>query len=97
MKEKEELLKITTSLEKETLQLRDQVGRLEEELTREKERCDQYEAQQKVSLQLIKALKVFSFWKPSANISEKIGSMDSSLAPFLLSKLVLSMSCGSSS
>lgn len=61
MKEKEELLKITTSLEKETLQLRDQVERLEEELTREKERCGQYETQQKVSLQLVKAPKVLRF------------------------------------
>lgn len=49
MKEKEELLKVTTSLEKETVQLRDQVDRLAKELNYEKERCDQLEAQQKVS------------------------------------------------
>ncbi|XP_060104681.1 tax1-binding protein 1 isoform X3 [Heteronotia binoei] len=58
MKEKEELLKITTSLEKETLQLRDQVERLEEELTREKERCDQYEAQQKHNFKAVETLKI---------------------------------------
>ncbi|XP_015261284.1 PREDICTED: tax1-binding protein 1 isoform X2 [Gekko japonicus] len=57
MKEKEELLKITTSLEKETLQLRDQVERLEKELTREKERCDQYEAQQKHNFKTVETLK----------------------------------------
>ncbi|KAL8165353.1 UNVERIFIED_CONTAM: Tax1-binding protein 1, partial [Gekko kuhli] len=57
MKEKEELLKITTSLEKETLQLRDQVERLEKELTREKERCDQYEAQQKHNFKAVETLK----------------------------------------
>lgn len=49
MKEKEELLKITASLEKETAQLRDQVERLEKELNYEKEKFDQLELQQKVS------------------------------------------------
>ncbi|XP_048366837.1 tax1-binding protein 1 isoform X2 [Sphaerodactylus townsendi] len=60
MKEKEELLKITTSLEKETLQLREVVERLEEELTREKERCDQYEAQQKHNFKTAETLKTDS-------------------------------------
>ncbi|XP_074127187.1 tax1-binding protein 1 isoform X2 [Sminthopsis crassicaudata] len=41
MKEKEELLKVTSVLEKETSQLREQVGRLEKELNNEKSRCDQ--------------------------------------------------------
>ncbi|XP_054847060.1 tax1-binding protein 1 isoform X3 [Eublepharis macularius] len=57
MKEKEELLKITTSLEKETLQLRDQVERMEKELNREKERCEQYEAQQKHNFKAAEILK----------------------------------------
>ncbi|KAL7976698.1 hypothetical protein Chor_008647, partial [Crotalus horridus] len=50
LKEKEELLKVTASLEKETVQLRDQVERLEKELVYEKERCDQLEAEQKIHL-----------------------------------------------
>uniref|UniRef100_A0A7N4PDG6 Tax1 binding protein 1 n=1 Tax=Sarcophilus harrisii TaxID=9305 RepID=A0A7N4PDG6_SARHA len=41
MKEKEELLKVTSVLEKETSQLREQIGRLEKELNNEKARCDQ--------------------------------------------------------
>ncbi|XP_072507117.1 tax1-binding protein 1 isoform X2 [Notamacropus eugenii] len=45
MKEKEELLKVTNVLEKETLQLREQVGRLEKELSTEKERCDQLQVE----------------------------------------------------
>ncbi|CAI5788508.1 Uncharacterized protein PODLI_1B005825 [Podarcis lilfordi] len=57
MKEKEELLKVTASLEKETLQLRDQVERLEKELNREKERCDQLEAQQKDNSKTAETLK----------------------------------------
>ncbi|XP_053215758.1 tax1-binding protein 1 isoform X1 [Podarcis raffonei] len=58
MKEKEELLKVTASLEKETLQLRDQVERLEKELNREKERCDQLEAQQKDNSKTAETLKI---------------------------------------
>lgn len=49
MKEKEELLKLIAVLEKETTQLREQVGRMERELNHEKERCDQLQAEQKVS------------------------------------------------
>ena len=49
MKEKEELLKLIEVLEKETTQLREQVGRMERELNHEKERCDQLQAEQKVS------------------------------------------------
>ena len=49
MKEKEELLKVTSVLEKETAQLRDQVERLEKELTHEKQRYDQLQTEQKVS------------------------------------------------
>ncbi|XP_061443596.1 tax1-binding protein 1 isoform X1 [Rhineura floridana] len=57
MREKEELLKVTASLEKETVQLRDQVERLEKELNHEKEMCDQLEAQQKVNLKTSETLK----------------------------------------
>lgn len=49
IKEKEELLKVTSVLEKETTQLRDQVERLEKELNHEKQRCDQLQTEQKVS------------------------------------------------
>ncbi|NXW02580.1 TAXB1 protein, partial [Fregetta grallaria] len=48
IKEKEELLKVTSVLEKETAQLRDQVERLEKELNHEKQRCDQLQTEQKV-------------------------------------------------
>ncbi|XP_034258071.1 tax1-binding protein 1 isoform X1 [Pantherophis guttatus] len=57
LKEKEELLKVTASLEKETLQLRDQVERLEKELVYEKERCDKLEAEQKGSFKVAETLK----------------------------------------
>uniref|UniRef100_A0A8I5NB70 Tax1 binding protein 1 n=1 Tax=Papio anubis TaxID=9555 RepID=A0A8I5NB70_PAPAN len=50
MKEKEELLKLIAVLEKETAQLREQVGKMERELNHEKERCDQLQAEQKVHL-----------------------------------------------
>lgn len=56
MKEKEELLKLIAVLEKETTQLREQVGRLERELNHEKERCDQLQAEQKVSCVLCNLL-----------------------------------------
>nr|XP_014434141.1 tax1-binding protein 1 isoform X2 [Pelodiscus sinensis] len=58
MKEKEELLKVTTSLEKETVQLRDQLERLEKELNHEKQRCDQLQAEQKDNLQASEILKI---------------------------------------
>ncbi|XP_032093804.1 tax1-binding protein 1 isoform X2 [Thamnophis elegans] len=57
LKEKEELLKVTTSLEKETVQLRDQVERLEKELVYEKERCDKLEAEQKDGFEAAETLK----------------------------------------
>ncbi|XP_015666081.1 tax1-binding protein 1 [Protobothrops mucrosquamatus] len=57
LKEKEELLKVTASLEKETVQLRDQVERLEKELVYEKERCDQLEAEHKDSFKTAETLK----------------------------------------
>ncbi|XP_066484710.1 tax1-binding protein 1 [Tiliqua scincoides] len=57
MKEKEELLKVTASLEKETVQLRDQVERLAKEFNYEKERCDQLEAQQKDTFKRVETLK----------------------------------------
>ncbi|XP_037746432.1 tax1-binding protein 1 isoform X2 [Chelonia mydas] len=58
MREKEELLKVATALEKETVQLRDQLGRLEEELNHEKQRCDQLQTEQKGNLQASETLKI---------------------------------------
>ncbi|NXL29314.1 TAXB1 protein, partial [Glaucidium brasilianum] len=57
IKEKEELLKVTSVLEKETAQLRDQVERLEKELNHEKQRCDQLQTEQKSNVQASEALK----------------------------------------
>ncbi|XP_061853456.1 tax1-binding protein 1 isoform X2 [Colius striatus] len=57
IKEKEELLKVTSVLEKETGQLRDQVERLEKELNHEKQRCDQLQTEQKNNIQASEALK----------------------------------------
>ncbi|XP_017692747.1 PREDICTED: tax1-binding protein 1 isoform X3 [Lepidothrix coronata] len=57
IKEKEELLKVTSVLEKETIQLRDQVERLEKELNHEKQRCDQLQTEQKSNIQASEALK----------------------------------------
>uniref|UniRef100_A0A8C3L649 Tax1 binding protein 1 n=1 Tax=Chrysolophus pictus TaxID=9089 RepID=A0A8C3L649_CHRPC len=57
VKEKEELLKVTSVLEKETAQLRDQVERLEKELNLEKQRCDQLQTEQKTSIQASETLK----------------------------------------
>ncbi|XP_063009693.1 tax1-binding protein 1 isoform X3 [Melospiza melodia melodia] len=51
IKEKEELLKVTSVLEKETTQLRDQVEQLEKELNHEKQRCEQLQAEQKQNIQ----------------------------------------------
>ncbi|XP_064560606.1 tax1-binding protein 1 isoform X4 [Zonotrichia leucophrys gambelii] len=51
IKEKEELLKVTSVLEKETTQLRDQVEQLEKELNHEKQRCEQLQAEQKENIQ----------------------------------------------
>ncbi|XP_075275205.1 tax1-binding protein 1 isoform X2 [Opisthocomus hoazin] len=57
IKEKEELLKVTSVLEKETAQLRDQVERLENELHHEKQRCDQLQTELKNNIQASEALK----------------------------------------
>ncbi|KAL9870925.1 tax1-binding protein 1 isoform 3-T3 [Geothlypis trichas] len=51
IKEKEELLKVTSVLEKETTQLRDQIEQLEKELSHEKQRCEQLQAEQKENIQ----------------------------------------------
>ena len=59
MKEKEELLKLIAVLEKETTQLREQVGRMERELNHEKEKCDQLQAEQKVSCVLCDWLELY--------------------------------------
>uniref|UniRef100_A0A8C6JBQ8 Uncharacterized protein n=1 Tax=Melopsittacus undulatus TaxID=13146 RepID=A0A8C6JBQ8_MELUD len=57
IKEKEELLKVTSVLEKETAELRDQVERLEKELNHEKQRYDQLQTEQKNNIQSSEALK----------------------------------------
>lgn len=57
IKEKEELLKVTSVLEKETTQLRDQVERLEKELNHEKQKCDQLQTEQKANIQASETLK----------------------------------------
>lgn len=49
MKEKEELLKITAVLERETTQLRQELERLESALSRERECSDQLVAEREVS------------------------------------------------
>nr|XP_031359721.1 tax1-binding protein 1 isoform X5 [Lonchura striata domestica] len=54
LKEKEELLKVTSVLEKETTQLRDQVEQLEKELNHEKQRCEQLQAEQKDEASILK-------------------------------------------
>ncbi|KAM9245069.1 LOW QUALITY PROTEIN: tax1-binding protein 1 homolog [Dugong dugon] len=56
MKEKEELLKLIV-LEKETTQL-EQVGRTESELNKEKEKCDQLQAEQKGIIEVSESLKM---------------------------------------
>ncbi|XP_068863288.1 tax1-binding protein 1 isoform X4 [Aphelocoma coerulescens] len=54
VKEKEELLKVTSVLEKETTQLRDQVEQLEKELNHEKQRCEQLQTEQKDEASILK-------------------------------------------
>ncbi|XP_047416923.1 tax1-binding protein 1 isoform X2 [Sciurus carolinensis] len=58
MKEKEELLKLIAVLEKETAQLREQVGRMERELHNEKERCEHLQAEQKGLIEVSQSLKI---------------------------------------
>ena len=74
MKEKEELLKLIAVLEKETTQLREQVGRVERELNHEKERGDQLQAEQKVSCVLCNWLELYclksSFFRNWTNENE---------------------------
>ncbi|XP_066051293.1 tax1-binding protein 1 isoform X2 [Chamaea fasciata] len=57
IKEKEELLKVTSVLEKEATQLRDQVEQLEKELNHEKQRCEQLQTEQKDNIQTSEAFK----------------------------------------
>ncbi|XP_075811815.1 tax1-binding protein 1 [Microtus pennsylvanicus] len=57
MKEKEELVKLIAVLEKETAQLREQVGRMERELSHEKGRCEQLQAEQKDFLEVSQSLR----------------------------------------
>uniref|UniRef100_A0A673V8V3 Tax1 binding protein 1 n=1 Tax=Suricata suricatta TaxID=37032 RepID=A0A673V8V3_SURSU len=58
MKEKEELLKLIAVLEKDTTQLREQVGRMERELNHEKERCDQLQVEHKGLVEASQSLKM---------------------------------------
>ncbi|XP_074840672.1 tax1-binding protein 1 [Carettochelys insculpta] len=58
MKEKEELLKVVSTLEKDAVQLRDQLERLEKELNHEKQRCDELQKEQKDNLQASETLKM---------------------------------------
>lgn len=58
MKEKEELVKLIAVLEKETAQLREQVGRMERELSHEKGRCEQLQAEQKDFLEVSQSLRM---------------------------------------
>ncbi|XP_073921294.1 tax1-binding protein 1 isoform X2 [Castor canadensis] len=58
LKEKEELLKLIAVLEKETAQLREQVGRMEIELNHEKERCEHLQAEQKGLIEISQSLKM---------------------------------------
>ncbi|XP_048642343.1 tax1-binding protein 1 [Marmota marmota marmota] len=58
MKEKEELIKLIDVLEKETVQLREQVGRMERELNNEKERCEHLQAEQKGLIEVSQSLKM---------------------------------------
>ncbi|KAF7471844.1 tax1-binding protein 1 isoform X2 [Marmota monax] len=58
MKEKEELIKLIAVLEKETVQLREQVGRMERELNNEKERCEHLQAEQKGLIEVSQSLKM---------------------------------------
>ncbi|XP_040593869.1 tax1-binding protein 1 isoform X2 [Mesocricetus auratus] len=58
MKEKEELVKLIAVLEKETVQLREQVGRMERELNHEKARCEQLQAEQKGLLEVSQHLRM---------------------------------------
>nr|XP_042129276.1 tax1-binding protein 1 isoform X9 [Peromyscus maniculatus bairdii] len=58
MKEKEELVKLIAVLEKETAQLREQVGRMERELSHEKGRCEQLQAEQKDLLEVSQSLRM---------------------------------------
>ncbi|KAG3278060.1 Tax1 binding protein 1 [Ictidomys tridecemlineatus] len=58
MKEKEELIQLIAVLEKETVQLREQVGRMERELNNEKERCEHLQAEQKGLIEVSQSLKM---------------------------------------
>ncbi|XP_055467769.1 tax1-binding protein 1 isoform X2 [Psammomys obesus] len=58
LKEKEELLKMIAVLEKETAQLREQVGRMERELNHEKGLCEQLQAEQKSLLEVTQSLRM---------------------------------------
>ncbi|KAL1768193.1 tax1-binding protein 1 isoform X1 [Sigmodon hispidus] len=58
MKEKEELVKLIAVLEKETAQLREQVGKMERELSHEKGRCEQLQAEQKGLLEVSQSLRM---------------------------------------
>ncbi|KAM3928523.1 tax1-binding protein 1 [Leptodactylus fuscus] len=81
MKEKEELLKITAVLEKETTQLRQEVERLESALMCERERSDQYIAERDGLLQASDILKAESeeVKKACKEMSSKILQLEEDL------------------
>ncbi|XP_069814842.1 tax1-binding protein 1 [Dendropsophus ebraccatus] len=81
MKEKEELLKITNVLEKETTQLREEVERLESALARERELSDQLVAERDGLLQASDILKAESeeVKKACKEMSSKILQLEEDL------------------
>ncbi|KAM4704607.1 tax1-binding protein 1 [Rhinophrynus dorsalis] len=74
MKEKEELVKITTVLEKETAQLREQVDGLESELLRERKRADQLASEREELLKNSENLKT-----ESEEVKRKFAEMSSQI------------------
>ncbi|XP_021020426.1 tax1-binding protein 1 isoform X2 [Mus caroli] len=78
LKEKEELLKLIAVLEKETAQLREQVGRMERELSQEKGRCEQLQAEQKGLLEVSQSLRVENeeFMKRYSDATAKVQQLE---------------------
>ncbi|XP_059113842.1 tax1-binding protein 1 isoform X2 [Peromyscus eremicus] len=78
MKEKEELVKLIAVLEKETVQLREQVGRMEKELSHEKGRCEQLQAEQKDLLEVSQSLRMENeeFRKRYSDVTSKAHQLE---------------------
>ncbi|XP_069067547.1 tax1-binding protein 1 isoform X2 [Pleurodeles waltl] len=72
LKEKEELLKLTIVLEKETAQLRQQVERLESELLLEKDKYSQLQKEHEVLFQTLETLK-----SENEELKQKFGDTNS--------------------